>query len=160
MKKMVLASLAALCVAAPAAAEEFTGPRAGATIGFADDDFAGFEAFTYGVNVGYDFSIADRAVAGVTVEYQDSSEDGAGRDISAVARLGGKAGESTLVYLLAGYTNLGVDGTGVELDGIRGGLGLERALSGRVYGQVEYRYSNYELGAEGHQMVAGVGFRF
>src|SRR5688500_5482268 len=111
MKKIVLASLAALTFATPALAADFTGPRVGATIGFADDDFAGTEAFTYGVNAGYDFNLGG-AVAGVTLEYQDSSEDGVGRDLSAVARLRTTVGQSALLYGLAGYTNLGIERTG------------------------------------------------
>lgn len=159
MKKMILASLAALCFATPAFSADFTGPRVGATVGFADDDFAGTEAFTYGINAGYDLSLGG-VIAGATLEYQDSSEDGIGRDLSAVARLGTTVGKSALLYGLAGYTNLGVEGTGVELDGVRVGAGVEVALSGNVYGNVEYRYSDYEFDIDTHQMLVGVGFRF
>ena len=159
MKNIVLASLAALALSAPAAAAEFAGPSVGATIGFADDDFAGTEAFTYGVNVGYDWDLGT-TVAGISLEYQDSSEDGIGRDLSAVARYGFKAGENALVYALAGYTNQAIEGTGVELDGVRVGAGVEVPFATNAYGKVEYRYSNYEMGAELHQMVVGLGFRF
>ena len=164
MKTALLASLAALALSipalsTPALAADFTGPRVGANIGFADDDFAGTEAFTYGVNVGYDFDLGG-LVAGGTLEYQDSEEDGFGRDLSVVARLGGKAGENVLLYGLAGYTNLSVEGTGIELDGYRLGAGVEVAFTDNVYGNFEYRYSNYELDAEAHQMVIGIGYRF
>jgi outer membrane immunogenic protein len=160
MNKFVfVASLLALTASAPALAADFTGPRVGATIGFADDDFAGTEAFTYGVNAGYDFDLG-KLVVGGTVEYQDSSEDGVGRDISATARLGGKVGERVLIYGLAGYTNLGVEDTNIELDGFRVGAGVEVAITPHVYGQVEYRYSNYELDVDTHQMLLGIGYRF
>lgn len=159
MKLLVVASLAALAVAAPAAAADFSGPRVGATVGFADDDFGGTEAFTYGVNAGYDWDLGT-SVAGVTVEYQDSSENGFGRDLSAVGRLGFKAGESALVYGLVGYTNQSLEGTGIELDGVRAGAGVEVALGTNAFAKTEYRYSDYEAGIDGHQMVAGIGFRF
>lgn len=159
MKKMILASLAALCFATPALAADFTGPRVGVTAGFADDDFAGFEAFTYGVNVGYDYDLG-KTVIGGTLEYQDSEEDGFGRDLSATARIGAKATDKVLVYALGGYTNLSAEGTGIELDGVRVGAGVEADLGKNFFGGVEYRYSNYELDVDGHQMVLGLGFRF
>lgn len=159
MKKLLLASVLALGVASPAFAADFSGPRVGANIGFADEDFAGTEVFTYGVNAGYDVDLGG-AVVGATVEYQDSSEDGFGRDLSIVGRVGGKVGENVLAYALAGYSNLGVEGTGIELDGVRVGAGVEAAFAERFYGTVEYRYSNYELDADGHQMLVGLGIRF
>jgi outer membrane immunogenic protein len=161
MKNIVLASLAALAFATPAAAADFSGPRVGAVIGLADDDFAGSEAFTYGVNAGYDFDLGS-TVAGITVEYQDTSEDGLRRDLSAVGRYGFKAGDAALVYGLAGYTNLGVEALGfeTELDGVRVGGGVEYALTDQVYANVEYRYSNYEADLDTHQFAAGLGFRF
>ncbi len=161
MKNIVLASLAALALSAPAAAAEFAGPSVGATIGFADDDFAGTEVFTYGVNAGYDWDLGT-TVAGISLEYQDSSKNGFGRDLSAVGRFGFKAGENALVYALAGYTNqaIGDDGVDFKLDGVRVGAGVELPVATNAYGKVEYRYSNYEMGAELHQMVVGLGFRF
>lgn len=159
MKKIVLASVAALTLSTPAMAADFAGPYVGATVGFSDDDFAGTEAFTYGVNAGFDFDLG-ATVAGVAVEYQDSSEDGIGRDLSAVGRYGFKAGENALVYGLVGYTNQAVEGTGIELDGVRVGAGVEAGFGTGLLGKVEYRYSNYELGVELHQFVVGLGFRF
>jgi outer membrane immunogenic protein len=164
MKTVLLASLTTIAlsiaaIAAPASAADFTGPRVGATIGFADDDFAGTEAFTYGLNVGYDFDLGG-LVAGGTFEYQDSEEDGFGRDLSIVARLGGKAADNVLLYGLAGYTNLSAEGTSIELDGYRIGAGVEVALTDNVYTGVEYRYSNYELDLDAHQMALSLGYRF
>lgn len=156
MKKAFVASLVALSLSAPAAAADFTGARIGVNLGFADDDFAGTEAFTYGVEAGYDFDLGT-TIAGVTAEYQDSSEDGIDRDLSVAARLGFKAGENALVYGLVGYTNLDV---GLKLDGARIGAGAEFALGTNAFAKAEYRYSDYELGVETHQMLAGVGFRF
>ena len=64
MKKIVLASLAALTFATPSFAAGFSGPRVGATIGLADDDFLGTEVFTYGLNAGYDVDLGTAVVGG------------------------------------------------------------------------------------------------
>jgi outer membrane immunogenic protein len=160
-KLLSVAAVAALfvSVATPAAAEGFTGPRVGVNVGFADDDFGGTDAFTYGVNAGYDFDLGS-AVVGGTVEYQESSEDFYGRDISVTGRVGGKVAPNVLLYGLAGYTNFNVEGTGVDLDGVRLGAGAEALFGEHVYGNLEYRYSNYERDVDGHQMLLGLGFRF
>jgi len=159
MKKIILATVAALTLSTPAFAADFSGARIGGNIGFADDDFAGTEAFVYGVNVGYDADLGNLVVGG-TLEYAGSDEDGLERDLSAVARIGGKAGENALVYALGGYTNVGIEGIEEELDGVRLGAGVEFALTPQVFANGEYRYSNYEAGYETHQMLVGVGFRF
>lgn len=159
MKKIVFASLAALAFAAPAYAADFTGARIGANVGFADDDAFGTEAFTYGVNVGYDVAFG-KVVVGATAEIQESPEDFVGRDLSVTARIGGLVGERALVYGLAGYTNLGTEELAGKLDGYRVGLGAEVALADHVYSTVEYRYSNYEAGVDAHQMLLGIGYRF
>ena len=49
---------------------------------------------------------------------------------------------------------------GSNLDGIRVGGGVERALGGKSYVKTEYRYSNYQNGVSRHQVLAGVGIRF
>ena len=162
MKILATAAIvAAAALSAPAAAQDFSGGRIGANIGFADDDAFGTEALVYGVNVGYDFDLGG-AVAGVTAEYGDSDEKGLGRDLSLVGRIGGKVGTSAMIYGLAGYTNLSVNlpGDDFELDGARIGAGAEFALTPNIFANAEYRYSNYELDLDGHQMVVGAGFRF
>ena len=163
MKKTISFALAAATLfAAPAYAQDagtsanFSGPRVGAVVGFADDDFAGTDTFTYGANVGYDFDLGN-AIVGVTGEYQDSDESG--RELALVARAGAPVGSQALVYGLAGYSNLG-SGTGFHLDGVRVGAGVEVAVSPNVFLNVEQRYSNYEAGVDGFQTVAGLGFRF
>lgn len=159
MKKALVASLVAMTVATPALAADFTGFRAGATIGLADENFLGDDAFTYGVNVGYDQAFGS-LIAGVTAEFQESGETGYGRDLSIAARLGTKVTDNALVYGLVGYTNQGTEGFAGKLDGVRLGLGAEVAFNERLYGNVEYRYSNYEAGAEKHETLIGLGIRF
>ena len=162
MKLLATAAIvAAAALSAPAAAQDFSGARIGANVGFADDDAFGTEALVYGVNVGYDFDLGG-AVAGVSAEYADSDEDGIGRDLSVSGRIGGKVGTRAMIYALGGYTNLSVDlpGDDFELDGARLGAGVEFALTPNIFANGEYRYSNYELGFETHQMLVGAGFRF
>lgn len=164
MKKFIAFALAATAfVASPALAQDaatpsFSGPRVGGTIGFADDDVFGTDTFTYGGNIGFDANMGG-AVVGITGEYQNS--DDAGRDLSVVGRVGAPLGSRALVYGLGGYTNLGVgSGTGIHLDGYRVGGGVELGLGRNLFVNVEQRYSNYELGVDGFQTVAGLGFRF
>ncbi|MCH8684838.1 porin family protein [Pedomonas mirosovicensis] len=158
MKKLLAASLLAMTVSAPAFAADFTGPRVGFNIGLADNDFLGDDTFTYGFNAGYDHAFG-KLIVGGTVEYQEG-EDAYGRDLSATVRLGTKVAEQAMVYGLVGYTNQGIENTPVELDGVRLGLGAEVAFNQYLFGNVEYRYSNYEAGAELHQTLVGIGFRF
>lgn len=91
----------------------------------------------------------------------------AGRDLSAVVRLGTKLGGSTSIYVLGGYTNARIKYTyddGVTNfseaengDGYRLGAGFKVNLNERFYGKVEYRYSNYEAGVSRHNGLVGVG---
>lgn len=159
MKEFVVASILALTAVTPALAADFTGFRAGATIGMADENFLGDDIFTYGVNVGYDHAFG-KLITGITAEYQESGKTGVGRDLSIVARIGSTVTDKALVYGLLGYTNQGIENSPIELDGVRVGLGVEYALTEKVFSNVEYRYSNYERGVELHQTLIGLGFRF
>lgn len=164
MNRMLIAAFAAATAlgATPAFAQDaaapvasFTGPRVGLDVGVADQDIFGTEAFTYGLEAGYDYDLGT-AVIGATAEVQDS--DDTGRDLSAVARVGAKPAANLLVYALGGYTNLKV--AGYTLDGYRLGGGVEFVPTQHVSVKLEQRYSNYELGAEVYQTVLGVGYRF
>ena len=159
MKKVVLASLVALTVATPALAADFTGFRVAGTIGLADENFLGDDVFTYGINAGYDQAFGN-VIAGVTAEFQESGKTGYGRDLSIAARLGTKVTDNALVYGLVGYSNQGTEGFAGKLDGVRFGAGAEVAFNQQLFGTVEYRYTNYERGAELHQTLVGLGVRF
>lgn len=159
MKNVLVASLLAMTVATPALAADFTGFRAAATIGLADENFLGDDVFTYGLNVGYDRAYGN-IIAGVTAEFQEGGETAYGRDLSIAARVGTKVTDNALVYGLVGYTNQGTEGYFGKLDGVRLGLGAEVAFNEKLFGTVEYRYSNYERGAELHQTLLGLGVRF
>lgn len=161
MKKTLLAAVAATTFAAtPALAQDaadatFTGPRVGVTAGFYNDDVLGFDDFSYGADVGYDFA-AGGAVLGVTAEIQDSKD--ITRELALTARAGARVGPKGLVYLTGGYSN--IRAYGVNFDGFKAGVGGELAFGTNVYGKVEQLYSNYEYGVDGWQTRLGVGFRF
>lgn len=144
------------------------------------------DGVVYGVGLGYDVRVGRRLVAGVeanadfsNVEECETGAIAAGdelclttrRDLSAVARIGIDVTPNGRLYALAGYTNgrFRIDydpangpATRVSqnLDGIRVGAGFQQGLGNRLYSKVEYRYSNYEAGAERHQVIAGLGIAF
>lgn len=160
MKKIISLALAATAfVAAPAMAQDadatFTGPRIGANIGFYNDDVLGFDEFSYGAEVGYDFA-AGGAVLGVTAEIQDSKE--ITRELALTGRAGARVSSNGLVYVTGGYTNLRA--YGINLDGFKLGVGGEMAIGGKGYAKLEQLYNNYEYGIDGWQTRVGFGIRF
>lgn len=192
MKKgiaLILASASATAVAVPAAAQDneaFTGPRIEGIAGYDiskagsdidndlnDEDDESIDGFMYGVGVGYDFGIGDRAILGLEAEVTDSTAEtevvdgdledlgfgaqlNTGRDLYVGARAGYVVSPNMLLYAKGGYTNarfnmLANDGateleTDVDLDGWRVGAGAEYALSENSFVKLEYRYSNYTEG--------------
>ena len=142
--------------AAPASDNAFTGARIGAEIGVADQDIFGTEAFSYGLEAGYDFDLGG-AVAGLTVGVQDT--DDTGRELSAGGRLGAKVGDKALIYGAVAYSNLEVVDD-FTIGGVRFGLGVEYAPAEHVYIKAEQRYATYSHDVDLWQTVLGVGFRF
>jgi outer membrane immunogenic protein len=180
----VSAAVAALLVAPAARAEgiraEVHGGYDNVSVGGSSDD-----GIAYGVALGYDAAIGNSMEIGVELNADDSNVKDcvsnvvvvgdrscilAGRDLSAVARLGYKLGEQSTLYAIAGYTNAKVvarytNGASTSRisdngDGIRVGAGYQFAFSGKAYGKVEYRYSNYEGGFSRHQVLTGIGIGF
>jgi outer membrane immunogenic protein len=100
----------------------------------------------------------------------------AGRDLYAGARLGYVISPQAMIYAKAGYTNArleakyAVGSTTIEnhedLDGYRLGAGIEYNVGPTTYVKAEYRYSHYgdldgyDIDANRHQVLAGVGVRF
>jgi outer membrane immunogenic protein len=95
------------------------------------------------------------------------------RDLSMNARLGVKlGGERTRLYALAGYSNLKLNESfwlnrttrtpvGSETqDGIRLGAGLEHDFGERLYGKIEYRYTDYGGNVSRSQGLVGLGIHF
>lgn len=160
--KRILVAVAAVStlVAAPAFAQEFSGPRVGVELGMIDDDFLGTADTSYGVNIGYDFDLGS-SVLGLTGTYSGIFNDNGSdfRELGIGARAGFKAGETTLVYGTAGYSNIDNDFVPGSLDGVKVGLGVEQSF-GNVFANVETRYGNYQAGVETYQTALGVGYRF
>lgn len=160
MKKIILASVAALAFASPALAQtaetaDFSGPRISVSAGLADDDFVGDDAFAYGAEIGYDWNM-NGVVLGVSAEAGDT--DQTGRELGATARIGGVVGKKVLVYGLGGYSNL--NAAGFNFEGFQVGGGVEVALGKKAFIKAEHRYANYDAGVEFHQNLLGVGLRF
>lgn len=161
MKRFLVAAAAvSTLVAAPAFAQEFSGPRVGVELGMIGDDFLSSADTTYGVNLGYDYDLGS-SVLGVTGSYTGIFNDNGTdfRELGIGVRAGIKPGASTLVYGTAGYSNLDNDLIAGSLDGVKVGLGVEQSF-GNVFANVETRYGNYEAGVESYQTVLGVGYRF
>ena len=159
--KMILsvAAAAVALVAAPAAAQDstsdFTGGRAGVNLGFYNDDVIGFDDFSYGAEIGYDFD-AGGAVLGISGEIQDSAD--ITRELAVTARAGARVGTKGLIYATGGYTNLRA--YGFSLDGFKIGAGAEVAVGSQAFVKAEQLYYNYELGVDGWQTRLGAGIRF
>lgn len=159
MKKLLSLAVAATAIAAtPAAAQDatnFTGARVGVNVGLAGDDFFDLEEFVYGAEVGYDVN-AGNLVVGFTGEINDAED--ISRELAALVRVGGRVGSNGLIYVNGGYTNLRV--FGINLDGVRLGVGGELAVAPNAYVKLEQSYSDYELGAKLWATRIGAGFRF
>ena len=180
-----LASVAVLAVAAPASAEGFRAEvHGGWDHARADGD--GESGIVYGIGAGYDVAIAPKVELGLDLSADLSTIDecqssvvlagdraciDAGRDLAAAVRLGYKVSPKGTIYALAGYTNArfrfdyttpaGVTTRdGRNLDGFRLGAGYQHAFGEKMYGKVEYRYSNYESDVTRHQVLLGVGVNF
>ncbi|WP_420606413.1 outer membrane protein [Novosphingopyxis sp.] len=166
-----------------------------------DNNDQSIDGLLYGAGVGYDFNVGG-AVLGVEGEYTDSTakveiDNGdvenfgfgrvdAGRDLYVGVRAGVLVGPQTLIYAKGGYTNarlnlLARNGedelrANYELDGFRIGAGAERAFTDKVFGKLEYRYSNYSsanfgaddttfaddirIDTDRHQVAVSLGYRF
>jgi outer membrane immunogenic protein len=158
VKKIILASVAALAFATPAFAAEtadFSGPRVSVSAGLADNDVIGDNSFAYGAEAGYDWNM-NGVVVGLSAEIGDT--DDTGRELGATARIGGVVGKKVLVYGLGGYTN--INAVGFNFEGFQVGGGVELALGKQAFVKYEHRYSNLDSGLEYHQNLLGVGLRF
>ncbi|HEX8578510.1 MAG TPA: porin family protein [Allosphingosinicella sp.] len=188
MKKVLIAlaaTTAAFAIAAPACAEGFRAEiHTGLDVVDADSDSE--NGIMYGVGIGYDIAVSPKWEVGIDLSADLASTEGceksvivtndtacvdAKRDLAAAVRVGYKVSDKGTLYALAGYTNARFRATYItpanvttrdsaNLDGIRLGLGYQHAFGERVYGKVEYRYSNYEGDITRHQGLIGVGVKF
>lgn len=156
MKKFIVATAVALgLVAAPAMAQDFSGPRVEVTAGV-DDVRNGPDLtdVTYGAGLGYDLQFGKVVVGAeaVAANVFDRADLGVG------GRLGYVVTDNVLAYARAGYTNLDLGRRSV--DGLNVGGGLEVKVSGPIYTKIEYRYTDFEKGLGRHGALAGFGLRF
>jgi outer membrane immunogenic protein len=163
MRKYALLAVCAAFFAAPA----FAAGEARVEVQLGYDSIDGESGVTYGSVLGYDMDLGPSAFAGVEVGLANSTADGGGinatRELSAGARLGINVGERGRLYGLVGYSNQRFNAPGfgsANLDGIRVGAGYQLDISNNLYGKVEYRYTNYELGVDRHSAIAGLGVTF
>ena len=184
MRKFGAALLLAATFATPAFAQDAAGNFTGVNVmavGGVDNLSADGESETgamYGIAAGYDFQ-AGNAVFGIEGEAALSTTRecdetvalcaDSGRDLYIGGRGGFLVASNVLAYVKAGYTNAratledSVTGDNLDhrnLDGVRGGVGLEYNGGSPFTVRLEYRYSNYEDDLSRHQGVLGVGFRF
>jgi outer membrane immunogenic protein len=182
MRIIIAAAVLAAASATPAFAQDATAPAnfSGGHI----EAISGYDSVhavgdstggvLYGIAGGYDFR-SGGAVFGIEAEASESTTGQcagtdcfeASRDLYVGGRLGAVVRDNVLLYAKAGYTNARFDITTAgltdsgNLDGIRGGAGVELALrNSPVSVRAEYRYSNYEGGLSRNQGVIGVGIRF
>lgn len=166
------AAAAALAFASPAMAQSVAapaGPRIEALIGYDRPGIDGFHAsgLLFGIGAGYDLPVGNAVSLGIDVEASDSTAKKAGtstgRDLYAGGRVNIAVSPKANVYLKAGYTNARFKESGfggANFDGIRAGIGGQITVSGKAYVGAEYRYSNYELGVDRHQVALTLGTRF
>jgi outer membrane immunogenic protein len=136
----------------------------------------------YGVGAGYDFAAGEKVAFGIDLEGTESTADveetvgtttdriSAGRDLYAGLRLTTAISNTANLFFKAGYTNFRLKAESVtggtttlsdstNLDGVRGGVGVQVGLGGNTYVGGEYRYSNYESDVIRHQGVLTFGVR-
>ncbi len=180
-----IAATAATFAATPALADAPVGPRVEVLAGYdkvSADLGNGIslsrDGAAFAANLGYDVALGSVISAGVDAEVGVSTtkinytvgatagQTKAARDLYIGGRLTAAVSPTVNLYGKVGYTNARltdefggtkVSGNG---DGVRLGVGAQVALSGPVYGLLEYRYSNYEANMTRNQVLAGVGFRF
>jgi len=187
--KFIVVALAVSASAAPAFANDVSGGRIEAVIGYDNVrlDVSGLghgskSGVLYGIGAGYDFGLSEKVSIGFDTEISDSSTSvkfvsgadsgklATGRDLYVGGRVTTALSDGFNLYGKLGYTNGRLKGTttigGVTTadaangDGIRAGVGLQAKLGGKSYVGAEYRYSNYEAGFTRNQVAAILGFRF
>lgn len=187
--KFIVAVLSISAFATPALANNVSGARVEAVVGWDDVRLSISEVgngsrsgVLFGIGAGYDFGISEKASIGFDAEFSDSTTKltvvsgpdsgklSTGRDIYVGGRVTTAISDSFNLYGKVGYTNARLKGStniggivssaAANGDGIRGGVGIQAMLGTKTYIGAEYRYSNYEAGFTRNQVAATFGFRF
>jgi outer membrane immunogenic protein len=188
MKKVLIAltaTTAALVAASPACAEGFRA-EVHTGVDIVDSDGDNESGILYGIGLGYDIAVSPKIELGLDLSADLASTEGcatsvivandracvdAKRDLAAALRVGYKVSEKGTLYALAGYTNARFRAAyttpanvttrdSANFDGFRLGAGYQHAFGDKLYGKVEYRYSNYEGDITRHQGLIGLGMKF
>jgi len=190
MKKYVALAALMACVPGVAFAQDkpeakLDGVRVEARIGYETPTISDSgtiykigSAVSYGGEIGFDLKAGKNVVVGPYAVYEFSSvslcdstgcikENG---NLGAGARLGFIAGDSTVIYVKAGYGRIGFNGTGAAAgldahkDGIQGAIGVDVNVSKNVYLMGELNYADYGklfgTNLQRRHVAGGVGFRF
>lgn len=176
---LIAATIAASATPAMANNENFEGPRAEILAGYELIEASALptseDGAAFALVAGYDHD-AGPVLVGVEAEISDSSTDRnlvpgvdveTGRTIYGGVRIGAAVSSKAMVYVKGGYANSELRVTNgsntlfvTELDGIRGGAGVEYKLNDNMHVKGEYRYTNYSDTVSSHQAMAGIGIRF
>ena len=147
----LIATVAALVAAVPAAAQVRVEARGGMTFGESQSEEA-----VAGVAAGYDYSVGDQgAFFGVEASGDKILIDDSGLVLGATARTGFRTGPAKL-FIAGGYSHLTCDFCS---DAVHVGAGAELDVTSNVYGKLEYRRFFFD-GIDSNVVAAGVGMRF
>ncbi len=186
MQKFALAAFAALAVSSPAYAQNFhVEVQGGYEANKADGVGGSIDGVSYGGTLAVELPLDESIFIGAEVRVSDSTADecvGArtaadpqicadyGRDFTAGGRIGVDLTKNSSLYATVGYTNVRVgtsldDGTtagriAANLEGIKLGVGFRQYVGKRLYGKLEYHYSDLEAGLKRHQGQVGIGYQF
>jgi outer membrane immunogenic protein len=184
--KMLLAAIAALLVVpGVAAAQDISGPRVEARIGWETPTVSGDgdvykigQAVSYGAEAGYDVALSEKVALGGYVNYEASGVNlcdsgyciGENGNLGAGARLTFGLGGRAAIYVKGGYARISMKASsgGVSdsesKSGVQGGLGFEFGVASHVYAFVEGSYADYGslygINLQRRHVAGGVGFRF
>lgn len=157
----ILAAVAAISVAGTASAQNagFTGVRTEIHASVKDySNLSSLNEVGYNAVVGVDAPIGNRWTVGAELEAANVF-DNEGRELGVGARLGYAASEDVLLFGRVGYSHLD-DVRNRSFDGASVGAGAEWRISERTHLTTQYRFTNYDQGADSHGVAFGVGYRF
>ena len=188
MKNLMLVGAAvAAFSSAPTLAQSFNGPHVGVQAGWNHDVAinSSKDSVVGGVFAGYDHEVSPNVVLGVEGGFSLGASDRIGpagsndatidphHSFDVSARAGYVLGEDNLLYVRGGYANARARTTYTvndaafssnrNYDGWFVGGGVERKLLENVSARVEYRFTDFDAGAnkfQRHQVLAGAAFRF
>lgn len=163
MKKTIatIAAVAAVSFAAPALAQNanFTGVRTELHASVSDySRLPALNEIGYAGVVGVDAPIGDRWTVGAEIEAANLF-DNDGRELGVGARLGYAASDNVLLFGRVGYAHLD-DVANRNFEGAAVGAGVQWNISPRTHLTTQYRFTNYNQGADSHGVSFGVGYRF